>query len=427
MANLRVSLPDRTASDTLRFRVEMDRPLRKYFAAVYEIRYPRPVEDLDSAMLFVPYVAAVMPAVWVLDATLEVPQIDAVFADSLDRVRSGFADMYPSVPFTGRLVTERRSVTLRQTSGSAALFSGGIDSIATAVAHESESPVFITLNSPEDLQDGTAGRRRAVATALAEGLRTARYEIVADPENATSWSRLGSLFAEITGWWGHMQHALALTGTAAPLMTALGRETLYIPSSHVVGAEDLPWGSHPRIDNEIRWTGGQVSHDLYELGRQRKLALVADYLRRSGAQFEAQVCQELPGGANCSRCEKCYRTIVGLMLEGVDPRELGFDFSRGSWSSVRAMMERGEIVFTANERIMWGQIQEAIDPVRLLDEEGFGEFASWLAAEDLDARLQEAAGKNSIYRRFKRWSNVLPDWLRQPLRRMVVRARGNRV
>jgi hypothetical protein len=37
-----------------------------------------------------------------------------------------------------------------------------------------------------------------------------------------------------------------------------------------------------------------------------------------------RVCWDSRGGRNCCACEKCYRTIAGLLAEGVDPEKYGF-------------------------------------------------------------------------------------------------------
>lgn len=434
MQRIRLSSPRVVGGSRVEVQIAPDRSLRRYVASSFAIDFDTDVTGLSEGILGIPCVALLAPTAWVLDATIEVPSLDERYHAALGRVRDALATMYPDVPFTGSVAAERlTSEHPPAGGGSATLFSGGIDSWATLVAHEQERPALLTVLHRGDLDDGTAERIRSATRPAPGTMGVDAHEIVADVSEVTDFSRLATRF-DMENWWGNVLHGLGLTGVSAPLVSLLGAERLYVPSSNYPGTEWLAWGSDPRVDDEIEWGASRARHDLYELGRQGKLSLLAEYLERTGASPLFQVCQlaPRPGMANCSACEKCRRTIVGLRLAGIDPARVGLVDGDATYAALRRGIEAGEIVDTDATLIDWAQIQKAArtDAARAhaaAASPAFAEFARWLADAPLEAITASAKRRGMMYRHFKRASLALPNPVRRPLRRTVVRLRGQKM
>lgn len=104
----------------------------------------------------------------------------------------------------------------------------------------------------------------------------------------------------------------SMGGTASLLSNQLDR--VYIGSSHHYG-DIYPWGTHPMLDPLWSTEATQIIYDGCEASRLNKLTLVAQNpvaLRRLRVCFNNR-----DDRYNCSRCEKCIRTMVGLRLLGV--------------------------------------------------------------------------------------------------------------
>ena len=104
----------------------------------------------------------------------------------------------------------------------------------------------------------------------------------------------------------------SMAGTASLLSNLV--ETVYIGSSHHYG-DIYPWGTHPLLDPLWSTEAVNVINDGCEATRLMKLSLVAKdpvALRRLRVCFNNR-----DDRYNCSRCEKCIRTMVGLRLLGV--------------------------------------------------------------------------------------------------------------
>lgn len=117
--------------------------------------------------------------------------------------------------------------------------------------------------------------------------------------------------------------------------------------------------------------------------RQEKLYRIADYVREECPGLEIRTCMR--ESENCSRCEGCVGTMVGLLLAGLDPAEHGFDPDEDWFEYARAKLERGNWPLSADERFMWQDIQNHIDLDREYPYSDATAFLAWLRDADIDA------------------------------------------
>lgn len=425
----RISVTDISVRDDKRVEVKfsLTRALKRYFfKESASVTYDTPVAGLPRSLLIIPFLSLIMPVAWVLDAKVEVSEVDAVFAESMERVRRRFQEMYPEVRFAGDLAAGRRVAFEGPAAGrSGTLFSGGIDSHASAIHHRAEPLTLMSIIADRDQNKGFADWITGYNPHFAGMLGSGGHVIRADIHNLFDSPLVCSRVKEhIDDWWSNVQHSLCYTGACAPLAALHGIERFYVPSSHSEGWESIRWCSHPKIDNEIAWGKTHVEHDLYQLGRQKKVALIADFLKQSNATPTLCVCerQKDVGGSNCSQCEKCSRTIVGLALEGLDPNLFGFQLDPARLADIRHRLENGSMVAEANELFFWTDLQRAVDETKFLRRHGVPEFARWF--RDTQVKIDEAAAKkHAMYRRLVHFSGALPDFLRRPLREFVLRLR----
>src|SRR5262249_51253983 len=176
-------------------------------------------------------------------------------------------------------------------------------------------------------------------------------------------------------WYSAAQQGLGLVGLCAPLSYIHGLARIRIPSTHTAAWAE-PWGSHPTIDGEVRWASTQVIHDGYELSRQIKLRLLAEYISHQDPQLPFRVCWGR--GRNCSRCTKCCLTMIGLALEGLDPNHHGFRFDAAILAFIRAQLEEGSMALGNYDVWWWMEIQEQGATRTRIELNGLDEFLTWL-------------------------------------------------
>jgi hypothetical protein len=117
--------------------------------------------------------------------------------------------------------------------------------------------------------------------------------------------------------WG-LFHGSALIGAAH----AVGRRTamFHVPSSHSFTSL-LPWGSDPGIDYLLSTEATQVIHHGSGFTRTEKTEAIAYW---EEVCDKLRVCAFDDSTLNCSKCEKCLRTMMTLDMLGVLERYSAF-------------------------------------------------------------------------------------------------------
>lgn len=63
------------------------------------------------------------------------------------------------------------------------------------------------------------------------------------------------------------------------------------------------------------------------------------------------------GGENCSKCEKCIRTIMGIIAEGGNPVDYGF---KPDYDQMKNFMTK-QVYFGNNKKILWEDIKNSFN------------------------------------------------------------------
>jgi hypothetical protein len=120
-------------------------------------------------------------------------------------------------------------------------------------------------------------------------------------------------FHELPTVWGH-SFGTHLVGA---LRLLAGRfDAALVPNDVPYTRLDIPWGSHPLSNPYLASRHFNVIDDGGEFPRFEKIQVLAQWPE---AMRHLRVCFENQGShANCCRCEKCIRTILGFRAAGVE-------------------------------------------------------------------------------------------------------------
>lgn len=361
---------NRGGRTTIKFSV--DKHLEPYFKEPYEFWYEYPETDVSSVpdgVAVVPFLANVLPIIWLTNAELIVPEIDATFFEAIPKIKKGYEDMYPMLDFGGKItparITDNRHSEATSSAASICLFSGGVDAYCTLFRHLDERPQLLTLWGADiKLTDN-----KGWAVVNAQNRDAARkFGLVLNivKSNFRTFINDGALNALVAAsgdnYWHGFHHGAGIISHAAPLAWLKNLETVYIASSYTAADRGkYTCASDPTIDNHMKWGATHTVHDAYELTRQQKVHLICKEAERTGIKPELRVCWIETGGRNCCHCEKCLRTIFELIAEGRDPKEYGFDYTENdlrlsrkkvlgaysrtiapAWAEIRTLLSRME-------------------------------------------------------------------------------------
>lgn len=322
--------PDRIC---VRFSVRGTEQLRRFFlkdqlSIEYSSGGPEPMPPVPESVAVIPFVCLALPIAWLTDAQIVVDELDRSFYESIDAFRAGYAAMYPQIGFKGGVSAGALRENVWDASGAAVLFSGGLDSFHTLLSHMDEHPRLVALWGADVAWDNEAGWRQVLAQVrdtarqfhLPYHVARTDFRAIIDEWALTKFVRT---FDQRLEWWHDFQHGIGIVSHVAPLALTHGVGRVYIASSFT---PDVAYtsASDPTIEGRMRFGSGAVIHDGYHSDRQTKLRFVCSWAKENGADIPLRVCWQSRDGRNCCACEKCYRTMMGLLAEGEDPRRFGF-------------------------------------------------------------------------------------------------------
>lgn len=214
------------------------------------------------------------------------------------------------------------------------LFSAGVDSTFTLTwlrQHVSGKIVALSLIHSSD------GAPEPVQTALFEDMRSSLAKHDVDLLYAAT--NVMTCNDRIADLWAFATHGACIAAIGHLLSAKVDR--YFLSSSHDYSWVH-PWGSHPLLDPLFSSENLLISHFGTEFSRYEKVAFIAE--KKLGLSA-LSVCGHGPRAGryyNCSKCQKCLRTMVALDACGVKEEATSFDWSQYSPQSLRKLRLEGE-------------------------------------------------------------------------------------
>lgn len=333
----------------------------EYFNLVekFYVEYSENIEGTPYGVAAIPLLCNVLPIAWIFDAKILLDEIDKDFYQSISQFKKGYIDMYPKLEFLGEVKSNKIVKNVQEIGNkSLALFSGGVDAFYTFLSHVNDKPYIATIWGSDIKLDDIKGWK----TVLNHTIETAElykvnstwikssFRLIIDEGKLSSYvySRVND------GWWHGFQHGIGLIGHVAPFVYKNNIKKVYIASSFTIKEKGkVTCASDPTIDDNVKFCGCSVKHDGYEAARQNKVEFICKYSRENKVNIPLRVCWQSSGGSNCCKCEKCYRTIFGILAEREDPRKYGFNYTDEEFNEI--LKDLKNRVFISNFR--WEYIQ----------------------------------------------------------------------
>ncbi len=312
----------------VKYQYEISDNIKKYFyPSDFTIKYGENIEEVPNSILAIPFTCNILPIIWITNSTLEIPELDRDFFNSIEEFKKGYINMYPSITFKGNIKVENIIKNEYEDSKQClCFFSGGVDATSTLITHIKEKPITLTLWGAD------------IKTSNENGWDKVKEFIIENTpniENKFIKSEFRTIINEVNlnkkiekyvseNWWHGFQHGIGLIGHAAPLCYIHKITKVYIPSTFTKDDVGVTCASDPTIDNYVRFGSTKVYHDGYEFSRQDKIQRICDYNQKTNNKLKLRVCYMTDKGNNCNECEKCIRTIMAIKANGENPADYGF-------------------------------------------------------------------------------------------------------
>ncbi len=297
------------------------------------IEYDTNIESVPDEIAIIPLICDILPIAWVFNLKIKIDSIDKQFYDSIPEIKKGYSDMYPTIPMLGNIEIKEIKETNYIPNGAISLFSGGVDAFDTLFRHIEEKPTIVTIWGAdiklEDKKGWNIVKEYDIEIANKYNLQ---YSLI--KTNFRTCIDEGALSLYVANlinkeWWHDFQHGIAILGITAPVAYSRRYGKIYIASSFTEKQKGkYTCASDPTIDNHFKFASCRAIHDGYECNRQDKIYNICRYLENNNDKINLRVCWKSTGGENCCNCEKCYRTILGIIAEKKDPNDFGFKFTK---------------------------------------------------------------------------------------------------
>lgn len=382
----------------------IDGNLQKYFKLSNNLflEYNYDITDIPNSILDIPFVANVIPLVWITNSLIFIDELDKAFYEGLNNVKAAYQKMFHSIKLGGEIVVGKIiDNTYIPENEAASLFSGGLDALTTFIRIKDKKPFLITEygwheNEIKSSEVWESDKENAVDFGKQYGLNNILIQsnyctfIIAANIDYDFKRKLGD------SWWHGLHHGLAIISAAIPIAFKLKMKCIYIASSNSP-LYKVNCASDPTVDNEIRYASGRVFHDGYELTRQDKVKVVVDYYSKSKELVNIRVC--FRNEENCCNCEKCLRTILAIVAEGEDPRNYGFKIPNNFSCHVKNFFDK-EVKFLPKAFIIiyWRIIQQRMR--ENYEKVLYKDLMEWFLDYDFEGERKKALFKYRITKFF---------------------------
>lgn len=293
------------------------------------IEYDIDITNIPLSILVIPFVANIIPLMWITDSILWIEEIDREYYDSLLRIKYAYQDMYPKHKLKGNIISAKTINNKYEIERSAGqLFSGGLDAMATCIRIAEKNPILINIYGwysnnikPNEVFD--SDKKNILEFAMKNKLES--KFVKSNFATFIKSHKIDKIYKKRLNdsWWHGLQHGMSFIGHAIPLAYKYNIENIFIASSFSLGGKRYSCSSDPAVDIQVKYASGGVIHDGFELVRQDKIRLVVEKQKAIQDNYPLRVCSF--NDENCCNCEKCFRTILGLVAEGADINKFGFD------------------------------------------------------------------------------------------------------
>lgn len=327
------SLIETVTIDGQRITYDVAQDLRDaYIQESFYAVYPDTVrlDMLDESILTIPFIASIIPIVWISGNTYTIQTMDEDLYYALKRIHTVFKIFYPSVDWHGELIPEKLSKNSPRTQQPdheiALLFSHGLDAVYSSLRNNDNHQLLITIWG-SDVRPSQAKTWHNVKNLCQQYATDHGHGHTWIQSNLTTFvteQKIVSHYPALKSWWGKTSQDLSYCGLTAPLLYSQGITHLAMAATNTIQAP-YPYGSHPLIGNNLQFCGIRVHHDN-PATRTEKIRFIKNHCAQQQESAPLlRVCWGHYQGGNCLQCEKCWRTVISLLFEEQDPRNYGFN------------------------------------------------------------------------------------------------------
>lgn len=326
------------------------------------VEYPADISGCPDAVLAIPFVGIMSTVTMILHTGISVPSCDRTFIDSLRSMEGIFQSLYRSKEICISVKAAEMPYNTYTPSGKPSVFfTGGVDATSAFVAMAEKRPQLINIQGGDVRLDDDASHA-ALETYFSEFARAAGTSFCFIRTNAREMfeeDALGGVCEKILGhrnnhgWWASIAHILSMTSAIAPWMWVNRISDHYIGSSYDAKLKTFD-ANNEKLIEALRYCSCTFHTVDNHIERNEKVRKIIEYSNATGTNVQLKVCWNRTAGCNCSACEKCYRTMMNVMINRADPNRFGFNVDRNTLAQMREFLSSRTV-----SAAFWNAIQHS--------------------------------------------------------------------
>jgi len=359
----------------------------------FYVLYDKNISKTPISLAIIPFLSNIMPISWFVGFDVYVNEIDETFLNSLKILKEQFIKFHPSKEIKGNLYVEKIVKNELSGNNTSLLFSGGLDSFDSLTRHYHKKPYLVSIHGADVAINDTSRWNEFKKFNTDEEILDKTRLLYIESNLREFYTYKVDLLVDHLGWWGMVQHGMALLGVLAPLSYKYNITDINIAAS-ATNEITYSWGSSPYIDENMKWANTQPKHDGYQFRRTDKTDNVVNFVKNSEYNIKLRVCYaDERIGYNCNKCHKCQRTALSLILAGANPKEYGFDLPDNFYDLIFKNFGK-DCIMTKGIKYQWTCIQDkakSVDSFFVLNNEAEEKAA---IKKFINLNLDEIVNKN---------------------------------
>jgi len=316
----------KSLSNSISVKFSSEGLISKYFIEnIFFVEWEKNINPIPKSIAVIPFISNILPIIWITDSNLYIEEIDKAFYEQIKKIKSGYKKMYPNLSFKGKIFANKILNNNFYGTNSLLFFSGGVDATSSLIDNFEKKPFLLTVwGSDIDITDKESWNNVYTSNVkISSDYNLNIYYVKSNFRKFINELLLNKLVLNSKdAWWHGFQHGIGLISLCVVFYEFLSlKEIIFAASFTNQEKGKLTCASDPTIDNHFKFSNVYTNHDGYFRNRQNKIHNIVD--KFPNGTF-LRVCYSSQNGFNCSKCEKCTRTMMAIISEGFNPNNYGF-------------------------------------------------------------------------------------------------------
>lgn len=308
------------------------------------------VETIPQSLLAVPFVANMLTISMFENTEIHVDELDKAFYDCIPNVLNGFKKVYPEINFRCRIIANKLVDNSYETTENQLLaFTGGLDATSAFATINRDNLTLVNIWGA-DVKLNMLGRhdyQLKYFLDISKKYNCDFKQIKSNLRFLFNESKIPYTRYFSNDWWCAVSHTIAIITSFTPLIFVLKAKSVFLGSSYKNDLELHDDANNVLIVNEIKIANCQniriVDDDLKRIDKIQNIVEKLNISDKNPISIFACWNHENIVEGNCCNCEKCFRTIMDIKSQNLNPVYFGFNVDESIYPKIHYYLENNKV------------------------------------------------------------------------------------